>query len=114
MHGASVAQLKLVCASLDECEGFNSEGWIKSRVSGKKRAPIDLYLKQVARAKVMEDSPADTAAGIFADHMTEYNKMEQELRMYPLVWCTHKWVWQVGGCGILFLDCVAVIFTRQT
>ena len=47
-YSASVAQLKAICTALTDCEGFNSEGWIKSRVSSKKRSVIDLYLKQTA------------------------------------------------------------------
>lgn len=94
-HGASLEQLKVVCAALAECEGFNSEGWIKSRVSGKKRATIDLYLKQVATGVLEgQSSLEDVAAGVFADHMTEYNKMDQNLRMYPL------WQGWLGGRGL--------------
>ena len=47
MYGSSIAQMKTVCSALTECEGFNSEGWVKSRISQKKRSTIDLYLKQV-------------------------------------------------------------------
>ena len=47
MYGASVSQMKAVCSALPDCEGFNSEGWMKSRISQKKRSTIDLYLKQV-------------------------------------------------------------------
>lgn len=83
MHGASIPQLKDVCKALEECEGFNSEGWIKSRVSGKKRATIDLYLKQVARSRVGGLLPEDEAAGVFLDHMHHYDQMEHQLHMYP-------------------------------
>ena len=86
VHGASIEQLKAVCKGLLECEGFNSEGWIKSRVSGKRRATIDLYLKQVARAGVEGQSAReDQAAGVFLEHMTQYNQMEQQLKMYPSI-----------------------------
>lgn len=77
-------QLKDICASLEECEGFNSEGWIKSRVAGKKRATIDLYLKQVGTGGLEGLLlPEDQAAGVFTEHMREYSRMEEELHMYP-------------------------------
>lgn len=85
VHGANIEQLKTVCSALEECEGFNSEGWIKSRVAGKKRATIDLYLKQVA-AGASQDSQKllrDEASGVFTDLLREYAQMEQELKMYP-------------------------------
>jgi hypothetical protein len=86
VHGASIQQLKAVCKALAECEGFNSEGWIKSRLSGKKRATINLYLKQVARVGGRDlVLPEDPAAGVFLDHMTQYNQMEKQLQMYPIV-----------------------------
>ena len=59
---------------------------MKSRLSGKKRSTIDLYLKQVARGNVGGRDlslPEDQAAGVFRDHMTQYNQMEQQLLMYP-------------------------------
>ena len=43
-----MSQLKKICSALPECEGFNSQGWVKSRVVNKRRAVIDLYLKQTA------------------------------------------------------------------
>ena len=43
-----MSQLKTICSALPECEGFNSQGWVKSRVMNKRRAAIDLYLKQTA------------------------------------------------------------------
>lgn len=106
VHGASIEQLKEVCKALVECEGFNSEGWVKSRVSNKKRATIDLYLKQVSRKSNDMESllmPEDEAAGVFLQHMTQYNEMEQKLRMYPFCVCVgwegegvwrHEGVWQ--------------------
>ena len=48
VYSATVPQLKAICSALPECEGFNSQGWVKSRVVNKKRAAIDLYLKQTA------------------------------------------------------------------
>lgn len=85
MHGGSIEQLKAVCGALEECEGFNSEGWMKSRVSGKKRATIDLYLKQMPTAAMLEGQSLlkDEASGVFTDVMEEYNQMERDLRMYP-------------------------------
>ena len=84
-HGANVDQLKNICAALEDCEGFNSEGWIKSRVSGKRRATLDLYLKQMGSVLEEESmSLEDMAAGVFRNHMTEYGEMEKKLRMYPL------------------------------
>lgn len=47
-YSATVTQLKMICSALPECEGFNSQGWVKSRVMNKRRAVIDLYLKQTA------------------------------------------------------------------
>ena len=87
MHGASLEQLKALCAALEECEGFNSEGWMKSRVAGKKRATIDLYLKQVAVAGATlkgQEVLRDEASGVFSDLLREYGEMEQQLKMYPL------------------------------
>lgn len=74
-----------MCSALEDCEGFNSEGWIKSRVAGKKRSTIDLYLKQVASGVVEkgEELAMDEGAGIFQNHMQEYDKMEEQLKMYP-------------------------------
>ena len=51
MYGASVSQMKAACSALPQCEGFNSDGWIKSRISQKKRSTIDLYLKQVVTSE---------------------------------------------------------------
>ena len=48
VYAATVSQLKMICSALPECEGFNSQGWVKSRVMNKRRAVIDLYLKQTA------------------------------------------------------------------
>ena len=81
-----MAQLKLVCVALEDCEGFNSEGWIKSRVSGKKRATIDLYLKQIPTpivAGMSEPLPDDQAAQVFLKHLTDYSLMEDSFKMYP-------------------------------
>ena len=52
MYGASIAQMKAACSAVPECEGFNSDGWVKSRISQKKRSTIDLYLKQVVTAEL--------------------------------------------------------------
>ena len=48
VYAASIEQMKAVCTALPDCEGFNSEGWVKSRVGNKKRAVMDLYMKQTA------------------------------------------------------------------
>ena len=83
VYGASVEQLKSICSSLSECEGFNSEGWVKSRISGKKRALINLYLKQTApRLRGELVTVNDTDAGIYAQHLEDYTEMEQNLKMY--------------------------------
>lgn len=83
VYGASVEQLKSICSSLSECEGFNSEGWVKSRISGKKRALINLYLKQTApRLEGELVTMNDTDAGIYAQHLEDYTEMEQNLKMY--------------------------------
>ena len=102
-------QLKGVCSALEECEGFNSEGWIKSRVAGKKRSTIDLYLKQVALGKGAEEGAGlmlDEGAGIFMNHMQEYDKMEEELQMYPAV--IGLQLWGEGlTCWMLNMLCTA-------
>ncbi len=89
MQGASIDQLKSICSSLEECEGFNGEGWVKSRVSSKKRATIDLYLKQIPNRVVTEMEEGvgleDEAAGVLLSHMTDYTRMEEELKMYPVL-----------------------------
>jgi hypothetical protein len=83
VYGASLEQLKSICSSLSECEGFNSEGWVKSRISGKKRALINLYLKQTTSRLVGElVTVNDTDAGIYAQHLQDYTEMEQNLKMY--------------------------------
>ena len=82
MYGASIEQLKSICSSLSDCEGFNSEGWVKSKISGKKRAIINLYVKQTApRLEGESVVVGDSDAGIFAQHLDEYSEMEQKLKM---------------------------------
>lgn len=81
VYGANVDQLKSICSSLSDCEGFNSEGWVKSKISGKKRAVINLYLKQTAPMFKGEPLVSDSDAGIFAQHLEEYSEMEQKLKM---------------------------------
>ena len=81
-YGATVDQLKTICTSIKDCEGFNSEGWVKSRINSKKRATIDLYLKLTStenRGVVVLD---DSDAGVFQDHLNDYSRMEEELKMY--------------------------------
>lgn len=82
-YSASVAQLKAICTALTDCEGFNSEGWIKSRVSSKKRSVIDLYLKQTA---ILTPAPgehtSDSAVGVYWDHLEDYTAMEQNFKIY--------------------------------
>lgn len=83
VYGASVDQLKSICSSLSECEGFNSEGWVKSRISGKKRALINLYLKQTApRPDGEVVAKNDTDAGIYVQYLEDYTEMEQNMKMY--------------------------------
>ena len=98
VQGATIPQLKSICGALEECEGFNGEGWVKSRVSSKKRATIDLYLKQMPNivATEMEEGEGleDEAAGVLLSHMTDFIHMEEELKMYPAS------VGVVNGCGI--------------
>ncbi len=55
VYAASVDQLKTICTALPECEGFNSDGWVKSRASNKRRADLDLYMKQTAVVDVTVD-----------------------------------------------------------
>ena len=81
VYGASIEQLKAVCSSLRECEGFNSEGWIKSRISGKKRAVINLYVKQIAPKFLGELAMNDSDAGIFAERMVDYSDKERNLKV---------------------------------
>lgn len=81
VYGASIQQLKAVCSSLKECEGFNSEGWIKSRISGKKRAVINLYVKQTVPKFREELTMNDSDAGIFAQHLVGYSEMERNLKV---------------------------------
>lgn len=87
MHGANIEQLKMVCGAMEECDGFNSEGWMKSRVAGKKRASIDLYLKQMTSGLMMDGQVVlkDEASGVFTDVLKEYTDMEQNLHMYPVL-----------------------------
>jgi len=84
VYSATVAQLKAICSALPECEGFNSEGWVKSRVVNKRRAAINLYLKQTA---IITPQPGevvqDHSAGLFQRHLDDYDTMEHDLRMYP-------------------------------
>ena len=83
VYGASVEQLKVICSSLSECEGFNSEGWVKAKVSGKKRAVINLYLKQTAPPVIKgEQLVNDSDAGVYVEHLDDYTEMEQKLKMY--------------------------------
>ena len=81
MYGASVDQLKSICSSLSDCEGFNSEGWVKSKIKGKKRAVINLYVKQTAPKFKGETVLNDSDAGIFSQRLDEYSEMEQNLKM---------------------------------
>ena len=92
VYGANVEQLKVICSSLNECEGFNSEGWVKAKISGKKRAVINLYLKQTAPVIKGEQLVNDSDAGVYVGHLNDYTEMEQKLKMYannaslPLCW----------------------------
>ena len=82
-YGASVDQLKAVCTSLQDCEGFNSEGWVKSRVDNKQRvSTIDLYVKHRVSMERWNVG-ADPDAGVFRGHMTDYDDMDKHLKMYP-------------------------------
>ena len=47
VYGSSIEQMMAICSAVTECEGFNSNGWVKSTISKKQRATLDLYLKQV-------------------------------------------------------------------
>ena len=47
VYGSSIEQMKAICSAVSECEGFNSEGWVKAGITRKERASLDLYLKQV-------------------------------------------------------------------
>ena len=84
VYGASVEQLKSICSSLSECEGFNSEGWVKSKISGKKRAVINLYLKQTTPHLKGEPAVNDSDAGIYAQRLEDYTDMEQNMKMYVM------------------------------
>lgn len=81
VYGASVDQLKAICSSLSDCQGFNSEGWVKSKISGKKRAIINLYVKQTARKFKTDSIFNDSDAGIFTQQLVDYSEMEQNLKM---------------------------------
>ena len=90
MHGADLDTLKSICSSLERCAGFNSDGWMKGRIVGKKRSELNLYLKQavskstaVPRGNGTSAPMTDAAAGVFASHMMEYARMEKDLKMYP-------------------------------
>ena len=89
-YGASVDQLKRVCTSLADCEGFNSEGWVKSRVDNKQRVTtIDLYVKhRVSRETWGVEGDPD--AGVLRGHMTDYDSMEKHLKMYPCYISLHE------------------------
>ena len=86
VYGGTIEQLKDICSSLEDCEGFNSEGWVKSRVDSKKRASaIDLYVKQGVTGKQVTGSRiTDTDAGVYSKHVTDYDEMEQNMKMYLL------------------------------
>lgn len=47
VQGASVEQMKAICTALPLCDGFNSGGQFKSKITKKSKSPaLDLYLKQ--------------------------------------------------------------------
>ena len=47
VQGASVEQMKAICAALPLCEGFNSAGQLKTKITWKSKSSTrDLYLKQ--------------------------------------------------------------------
>ena len=103
VYGASIDQLKSICSSLSDCEGFNSEGWVKSKISGKKRAVIDLYVKQVARRPPEADSAvSDSDAGVFAPHLDEYSQMEQNFKMLVMRILAAA-SWPRGSSTLMFL-----------
>ncbi len=81
-YGASVDQLKNICSSLEDCEGFNSEGWVKSRVEKKHPvSSIDLYVKhKVALGQVRMKTDLD--AGVFRTLLEDYDLMNKNLKMY--------------------------------
>jgi hypothetical protein len=82
MYGASIAQMKAACSAVPECEGFNSDGWVKSRISQKKRSTIDLYLKQVVTAELPSQVLGDSGAGAFQNLLEEYSNMEHNLKIF--------------------------------
>lgn len=84
VYGGSIDQLKRVCSALEDCEGFNSEGWIKSHVGNKhKMSSIDLYIKHRLIRESVRTTP-DTDAGVFKFNLGDYDIMERNLRMYPV------------------------------
>ena len=84
-YGASIDHLKQICSSLDDCEGFNSEGWVKSNVDNKHPVQsIDLYVKHkiaLGQARIK----ADSDAGVFLNYLKSYDVMEKSLKMYLIV-----------------------------
>ena len=83
VYGASVAQLKSMCTALPECDGFNSDGWIKGRISSKKRATLDLYVKQVSHLQSSTGVQIwDHDSGVFQSRIADYNEMEAGMKMY--------------------------------
>ena len=85
VYGGTTEQLKAICSSMEDCEGFNSEGWVKSRVDSKKRASIDLYVKQGVTGKQMTGLRiTDMDAGVYSKHIKDYDEMEQDMRVYLL------------------------------
>lgn len=81
VHGSTISQLKTVCSALVECEGFNGEGWIKSRISQKTRSSTDLYLKQIAISPPIQ-TVVDHSAGVFENILEQYSQMEHSLNIY--------------------------------
>ena len=78
-------QLKYVCAHLDSCKGFNSNGWLKSSVDTQVESPGGtLYVKQVVPSANSRHSVVKTEnAGFFQPFLSEYKRMLKEFKMYP-------------------------------
>lgn len=90
--------VKKVCDMFESCAGFNSNGWLKTRVSIRVSGPADLYIKSESK-NLPKSVPGFQAA---AGPSNDYNDMLQNMKIFIYdtnIGLKHRSV-RTGGYGV--------------
>nr|XP_039270418.1 probable glycosyltransferase At3g07620 [Styela clava] len=68
--------VKKVCDLFESCAGFNSNGWLKTRVSIRVSGPADLYIKSESKSLPKSNSEIYSSSGYSDDYSEMLNKMK--------------------------------------